>query len=66
MPPRTAGQEAEHLTRVMRVAHAMRMSDEAWADVLNVNLTGAFFMARAVLRPMLRARGGRIINMPKD
>jgi NAD(P)-dependent dehydrogenase (short-subunit alcohol dehydrogenase family) len=42
---------------------AMRMSDEAWADVLNVNLTGAFYMARAVLRPMLKARGGRIINM---
>jgi 3-oxoacyl-[acyl-carrier protein] reductase len=41
----------------------MRMSDEAWADVLNVNLTGAFYMARAVLRPMLSARGGRIINM---
>jgi short chain dehydrogenase len=42
---------------------AMRMSDEAWADVLNVNLTGAFYMARAVLRAMLKARGGRIINM---
>jgi 3-oxoacyl-[acyl-carrier protein] reductase len=41
----------------------MRMSDEAWADVLNVNLTGAFCMARAVLRPTLKARGGRIINM---
>ena len=39
------------------------MSDGAWADVLNVNLTGAFFMARAVPRPMLRARGGRIINI---
>jgi len=42
---------------------AMRMSDEAWADVLNVNLTGAFYMARAVLRPMLRQRSGRIVNM---
>ena len=41
----------------------MRISDEAWADVLNVNLTGAFHIARAVLRPMLKARGGRIINM---
>jgi len=41
----------------------MRMSDEASADVLNVNLTRAFHMARAVLRPMLKARGGRIINM---
>ena len=42
---------------------AMRMSDQAWADVLNVNLTGAFYMARAVLRPMLKQRSGRIVNM---
>ena len=42
---------------------AMRMSDQAWHDVLNVNLTGAFYMARACLRPMLKQRGGRIINM---
>jgi 3-oxoacyl-[acyl-carrier protein] reductase len=42
---------------------AMRMSDQAWAEVLNVNLTGAFYMARAVLRPMLKRRSGRIINM---
>ncbi len=42
---------------------AMRMSDEAWAEVLNVNLTGAFYMARAALRPMIRQRSGRIINM---
>ena len=41
----------------------MRMSDEASADFLNVNLTGAFYMARAVLRPMLTARCGRIINV---
>ena len=42
---------------------AMRMSDAAWAEVLNVNLTGTFYMARAVLRPMIRQRSGRIINM---
>jgi 3-oxoacyl-[acyl-carrier protein] reductase len=42
---------------------AMRMSDAAWADVLNVNLTGAFYMSRAVLRPMIKQRSGRIINM---
>jgi 3-oxoacyl-[acyl-carrier protein] reductase len=42
---------------------AMRMSDEAWADVLSVNLTGSFYMARAVLRPMLKQRSGRIVNM---
>jgi 3-oxoacyl-[acyl-carrier protein] reductase len=42
---------------------AMRMSDQAWHDVLNVNLTGAFYMARACLRPMLKQRSGRIVNM---
>jgi 3-oxoacyl-[acyl-carrier protein] reductase len=42
---------------------AMRMSDAAWAEVINVNLTGAFYMARAVLRPMLKQRAGRIVNM---
>ena len=42
---------------------AMRMSDAAGAEVLNVNLTGAFYMARAVLRPMLKQRAGRIVNM---
>jgi 3-oxoacyl-[acyl-carrier protein] reductase len=42
---------------------AMRMTDQAWNDVLNVNLTGAFYMARAVLRPMIKQRYGRIINM---
>ena len=42
---------------------AMRMSDTAWAEVINTNLTGSFYMARAVLRPMIRQRSGRIINM---
>jgi 3-oxoacyl-[acyl-carrier protein] reductase len=42
---------------------AMRMSDAAWAEVINVNLTGSFYMARAVLRTMIRQRSGRIINM---
>ena len=39
------------------------MTDQAWREVLDVNLTGAFNMTRAVLRPMLKARSGRIINM---
>ena len=42
---------------------AMRMTDQQWHDVINVNLTGAFYMARAVIRPMLKQRSGRIINM---
>jgi 3-oxoacyl-[acyl-carrier protein] reductase len=41
----------------------MRMSPEAWTDVLHTNLFGAFWTLKAVTRPMLRARGGRIINM---
>jgi 3-oxoacyl-[acyl-carrier protein] reductase len=42
---------------------AMRMTDTAWAEVINTNLSGSFYMARAVLRPMIRQRSGRIINM---
>jgi len=41
----------------------MRMSVDAWRDVLETNLSGAFFMIKAVTRPMLKARGGRIINI---
>jgi len=41
----------------------MRMSVEAWRDVLDTNLSGAFFMIKAVTRPMLKARGGRIVNI---
>lgn len=41
----------------------MRMSDEDWDAVHRVNLRGAFLVTRAAMRPMLRARGGRIINI---
>ena len=41
----------------------MRMSEEDWRAVLETNLFGAFWMIKAVTRPMLKARGGRIINM---
>jgi len=41
----------------------MRMSTEAWREVLETNLFGAFYTLKAVTRPMLRARGGRIINI---
>ena len=41
----------------------MRMSAEAWREVLETNLFGAFYMTKAVTRPMLKARGGRIINI---
>ncbi len=41
----------------------MRMSDAEWDDVLRVNLTGVFLCTRAVLKPMMKQRWGRIINM---
>ena len=41
----------------------MRMSTEAWREVLETNLFGAFYTLKAVTRPMLKARGGRIINI---
>jgi 3-oxoacyl-[acyl-carrier protein] reductase len=41
----------------------MRMSEEAWRDVLETNLFGAFWMTKAVTRPMLKAKSGRIINI---
>lgn len=40
-----------------------RMKDEDFARVLDVNLTGAFNMMRALTRPLMRQRGGRIVNM---
>lgn len=41
----------------------MRMKDEDWQTVLDVNLTAAFRLSRAVLRGMMKARWGRIINI---
>jgi len=42
---------------------ALRMSDEDWETVLNVDLSAAFRISRAALRPMLRNRFGRIVNV---
>jgi 3-oxoacyl-[acyl-carrier protein] reductase len=41
----------------------MRMSDEDWQNVLDVNLTSTMRLCRAVMRPMMKARWGRIINI---
>ena len=41
----------------------MRMTSESWREVLETNLFGAFYTLKAVTRPMLRARAGRIINI---
>ena len=40
-----------------------RMSDDDWDDVIATNLRSAFLTTRAVMRPMLRQRSGRIINV---
>ena len=41
----------------------MRMSDEEWAQVIEVNLTSSFRLMRGVLRGMMKARWGRIVNI---
>lgn len=41
----------------------LRLTEEDWDQVLNVNLKGAFLCTKAVLRPMFSQRWGRIINM---
>ncbi len=48
---------------VTRDRSLMKMSDAEWADVINVNLTGAFNMMRAVAPGMAAAGGGRIVNV---
>ena len=41
----------------------LRMSEEAWDDVININLRGAFLCTKFVLRSMMKERWGRIISM---
>ena len=41
----------------------MRMSDEDWAQVLEVNLTATMRLCKGVIRPMMKARWGRIVNI---
>ncbi len=41
----------------------MRMSEKDWDDVMNANLKGAFLCSKAVCRPMMSQRSGRIINI---
>ena len=42
---------------------AMRMKDEEWSDVIRVNLEAAFRLCRAAMKPMMRARFGRIVSV---
>ena len=41
----------------------MRMKDAEWDDVIKIDLTAAFRLARAVMRPMMKQRWGRIISI---
>ncbi len=48
---------------VARDTVILRMPDEDWEQVLTTNLTAAFRCIRAALRPMIRQRAGRIVNV---
>jgi 3-oxoacyl-[acyl-carrier protein] reductase len=48
---------------ILRDALLVRMKDDDWDRVLEINLKGAFLMARAAGRLMMRQRNGRIINI---
>ncbi len=41
----------------------MRMSDEEWQQVIDINLTSTMHLMKSVMRPMMKARWGRIINI---
>ncbi len=45
------------------VQSVIRSQDEPWLRTFQVNVFGAFYATRAVLRPMIRAKAGRIINI---
>jgi 3-oxoacyl-[acyl-carrier protein] reductase len=44
-------------------ALVMRFKDEDWKKVLDINLTGCFYLTRAVCRPMMKQRTGAIVNL---
>ena len=48
---------------ITRDTLAMRMKDDDWDDVLDTNLKSVFRMCRAVMRGMMKARTGRIVNI---
>jgi 3-oxoacyl-[acyl-carrier protein] reductase len=41
----------------------MMMKDEQWTDIIDTNLSSVFRMSKAVIRPMMKKRNGRIINI---
>jgi 3-oxoacyl-[acyl-carrier protein] reductase len=59
--PDSAADLLSHCAGITRDNLAMRMKDSEWQEVIDVNLTAGFRLARASLRPMMKARWGRII-----
>lgn len=41
----------------------LRMTDEQWQQVINVNLTGVFYLSRSVIKTMMKQRSGKIVNI---
>ena len=41
----------------------LRMSEDEWQDIMNVNLNGAFYLSKKVLKMMLKLKWGRVINI---
>ena len=48
---------------ITRDTLSMRMKDDDWAAVIDTNLSAVFRMSRAVMRPMMKQRYGRIVNI---
>ena len=48
---------------ITRDTLAMRMKDEQWDEVLDTNLSAVFRLSRAAIKPMMKQRHGRIINI---
>jgi 3-oxoacyl-[acyl-carrier protein] reductase len=48
---------------ITKDALMVRMSEAQWDDVLDVNLKGTFLMSKAVAKPMMKQRGGAIVNI---
>ena len=44
-------------------AHVSKMAPHLWNDVIDTNLTGVFYCMRAIIKPMMEQRSGRIINI---
>ena len=63
----TTQQKALHVlvnnAGITRDTLAMRMKDEDWEAVLDTNLKAVFRLSRAVMRPMMKQRYGRIVNI---